>query len=314
MHRRIARSVAVVVAATVVAVAAIVVHPERLDAWGAFGHRMIGRVATNALPREMPAFFTRESARLAFLSPEPDQWRDGAENAVDSALTGATGPDHFLDLEMIPAAKQRAFLSLNHRFEYADSLRAIKLDAEDVGVLPYRIVEMMQLLRTDFRHWRAAKDSTTREWIEQRIINDAGMLSHYVADASQPLHTTMNYAGWTGANPNGYSTDKRIHSRFESLFVQSHVSDSLLARAIPRDPKVISDLRGSVIAYVLASNAQVAPLYELEKRAPFDSTSTDAEHTRFVVDRMAAGATMLRDLWWTAWVTSAPTTPVTKER
>ena len=47
----------------------------------------------------------------------------------------------------------------------------------------------------------------------------AGWLGHYVADGSQPLHTTIQYNGWTGPNPNGYTTEHKIHSQFESAFV-----------------------------------------------------------------------------------------------
>jgi len=31
------------------------------------------------------------------------------------------------------------------------------------------------------------------------------------------------------------------------------------------------------------------------------------DNKAFAVDRLAAGSRMLRDIWWTAWVTSAPT-------
>ena len=48
-------------------------------------------------------------------------------------------------------------------------------------------------------------------------------------------------------------------------------------------------------------------LYAIDKRAPFNPETTAPENKRFTAARLAAGATMLRDLWWTAWVTSAPT-------
>jgi hypothetical protein len=40
--------------------------------------------------------------------------------------------------------------------------------------------------------WRAEKDSNKRKWIEQRIINDAGIPGHYVIDVANPHHTTIH--------------------------------------------------------------------------------------------------------------------------
>ena len=59
-----------------------------------------------------------------------------------------------------------------------------------MGLLPFKMLEMTQQLRVDFRNWRAAPDSI-KPWIEARIIDDAGILGHYVADGSNPLHTTI---------------------------------------------------------------------------------------------------------------------------
>jgi hypothetical protein len=48
------------------------------------------------------------------------------------------------------------------------------------------------------------------------------------------------------------------------------------------------------------------PFYELDRASRFDTSTTAAVNKAFTVDRLAFGAKMLRDLWWTAWVTSAP--------
>ena len=110
-----------------------------------------------------------------------------------------------------------------------------------------------------------------------------------------------------GDNPNGYATDKQFHARFESGFVRVNVRladvlaqvDTVSARAA-RFPR--GDHR-----YVRESNSLVEPLYKLDKAHPFDSLPGVQENKSFAVDRLAAGARMLRDIWWTAWVTSAPT-------
>ena len=69
-------------------------------------------------------------------------------------------------------------------------------------------------------------------------------------------------------------------------------------------------LRPAIAEYLHRSNAELTRLYDLEKASPFSATNADPSHARFAAERLAAGATMLRDLWWTAWVTSG--LPVTK--
>jgi hypothetical protein len=289
----------------------VVAHPGRLSAWGEFGHRLVGRRAAAALPREMPGFFRNAGAQLEYLNPEPDRWRERAERELDPALDGATAPDHFINLELVPADR-RAALRSPTRYAFADSLRAMQVEPATVGMLPFRIVELTQELRTDFRRWRGAPDSTTRAWIEQRIIDDAGILGHYVADGANPAHTSVQYNGWTGANPDGYTTDRTFHSRFESAYVQARIVDADVSPLVGRTPQVIPDLRSGVLAYLNETRGELRALYELEKASPFTPTNADAAHRRFTAARLAAGATMLRDLWWTAWVTSG--LPIVKER
>ncbi|CAA9337439.1 MAG: hypothetical protein AVDCRST_MAG11-2792 [uncultured Gemmatimonadaceae bacterium] len=297
-------------AALALAALLLVARPTPLGAWGEHGHRLAGAAAVEALPSGMPAFFRAAGRQLAYLNPEPDRWRNRTERELDPALDGATAPDHYVDLELIPAARRAAVLGARTRFDYADSLRAAGASAATVGLLPFRIVELTQRLRAGFRLWRAAPDAETRGWIEQRIVNDAGVLGHYVADGANPAHTTVHHNGWVGANPRGFATDTRFHSRFESAFVQARVSEQDLRAAMRGAPPArrLPDVRAAVLDYVRASHARVVRLYELDKRAPFGAENDRPEHEAFAVERLAAGTAMLRDLWWTAWVASADTT------
>lgn len=272
--------------------------------WGDAGHRMTGEAAANALPQEMPGFFRAASARLAWLNPEPDHWRDSGERRLDRALDLAFATDHFIDLEMIPVARRASVFRAPSRIAYSDSLRALGVDPGKVGFSPFAIIELTQRLRLEFRRWRAEKNPEVRGWIEQRIIDDAGILGHYVADASNPLHTTVQFNGWIGPNPNGYATDNALHSRFETQFVQAHIQLGDVRPLIAAAPQVFPDIRATVIDYITRSNAETEHLYQLDKKVPFNAQNDSAEHKRFVAERLAVGAQMLRDLWWTAWVTS----------
>jgi hypothetical protein len=293
------------VAAACLAAIAIAFTATRLDAWGESGHKMIGLAAAQALPADMPAFFRNAAAQLSYLNPEPDRWRDRKERDADPALDGATSPDHFIDLEMIPADRLAGALAAPNRFAFADTLRQLGLAASTVGVLPFRITELTQTVGLEFRLWRAAPDTATRRMIEARIINDAGILGHYVADGSNPMHTSVQYNGWTGANPQGFAIDHQMHSRFESAYVDARMRIGDITPLIDATPRVFTNVRAATIAYLHESNAQVERLYQIDKTAAFGAATTASENKRFTAERLAAGARMLRDIWYSAYATSA---------
>lgn len=274
--------------------------------WGEHGHRLTAQAAAAALPAAMPEFFRQAASQLAYLDPEPDRWR--SDRGRDPALTGATAPEHFVDLDMIPPASRTAVFAAPNRFAYADTLQRLGLHAATVGLLPFRMLELEQLLVVDFRLWRGASTPETRSWVEARVINDAGILGHYVADGSNPAHTTIHFNGWVGENPNGYTTDKRFHSRFESEYVETHLVLADITPLVDTAPRLFPELRPAILDYLRTTNAEVQRMYALEKRESFSRETTSPEHKRFVAARLAAGAAMLRDLWWTAWVASADST------
>lgn len=279
--------------------AVLLLAPRALAAWGAYGHVTAGTAAAQALPASMPAFFRDATEQLAYLNPEPDRWRDNAE--ADPALRAGFNPDHFVHIERVtPGA-----LAAPHRFDYYAALAAAGAEKpESVGMAPYRILDVFERLRSEFRLWRDAPDAKTRGWIEQRIINDGGVLGHYVTDAANPLHTTVHHHGWTGPNPNGYAEDRDMHARFEGRFVQARIVLADVRSRVSTDPRVLTEPRQAIEAYIRASHDQVEALYQVDQRARFDEHTTADENRRFAAERLAFGATMLRDLWWTAWVTS----------
>ena len=287
----------------VLAIGVAVSTPAIGFAWGDVGHRITGEAAANTLPWGIPAFFRTAARQLAYLNPEPDRWRDRGERALDPALEGATSPDHFIDMEMASAAVLAAALRAPNRYAYLDTLARAGVNGVGMGMLPFKMLELSQQLREDFRLWRAASDST-RPWIEARIIDDAGILGHYVADGSNPAHTSIHYNGWTGPNPNGYATDRSFHSRFESSYVGANVRLADVAAKLDTLAHVLPDLRSGIIAYLAATNRETERLYQLDKAHAFDASTTAVENKDFAVARLAAGARMLRDIWWTAWVTS----------
>lgn len=269
--------------------------------WGRHGHVTAGRAAAIDLPPGMPDFFRAAEDQLAYLNYEPDRWRDPDSTEMDEGFRY----DHYIDLENVPEAARAA----PDRFTYVEALYRqtdLAMPQRDGGFLPFRILELHQRLQSGFQRWRVA-EGDERDWIAQRIINDAGVLGHYVADGSQPHHSTIHFNGWDrdAPNPRGFSLERDFHARFESSFVQANVELDDLLPLIAAEPRHLDDVHDQVWAYLLGSNEKVTRLYELEQEFGFVPDRPHAETKAFAVERLAAGANMLRDLWWTAWLESA---------
>jgi hypothetical protein len=270
-----------------------------LFAWGEKGHYIVNEAATFSLPTDMPPFFYKAFPQLVWLAYDPDRWR-GAGPSLDAA----NPPDHFLDYEYVAALtlppdryKTIALLGTS------GTLRRHGLENSWTGFLPWRIAEMAEQLTNEWRQWRFASPET-RRFIEADIIRDAGILGHFVGDASNPHHATFHYNGWAGPNPNGYPIDCNTHDRFERFFVSHAMSTSDVVPLV-KAPALRTDYFAAALAEVRESNSLVEPLYRLDRDGAFALVTPPSKPgVDFAAGRLAAGATMLRDLWWSAWKNS----------
>jgi hypothetical protein len=266
--------------------------------WGAEGHHIVTRAAGSHLPAELPAFFRNAGHQLEYLGPEPDRWRSRQLKEMDDAWEF----DHYIDLENVP----QGALEASDRYEFIAALYAAGIDRPQqfVGFLPWRILEMYQRLLTEFAIWRNMEGDPRRPFVEARILNDAGILGHYAADATQPHHTTIHFNGWAEGvpNPQGFTTARDFHARFESAFVEAHVTFQDVNVLMATSPTAMEDPRGAIWSEVRTSNAAVERMYELELEHGFDpEASPDPAVKDFVVRRLVAGSELLRGLWWSAW-------------
>lgn len=284
-------------ASLVVAVFGLLSLAPPAIAWGDEGHRFVNLVAAGHLPADMPAFFRSAGARLSFLGPEPDRWRDSKE--LFKALSEVNGPDHFIDID-----KPEAFEALpNDRYQYADWLRSKGKSPKDIGFLPYSILEGYQKIQVLFRLWRERQNDAERDQIEQNIIYYAGVVGHYVADGSQPLHTSIHYNGWsTSSNPQLY-TREPLHWRFEGEYVKAQIKPEDFSGLVKTATR-LQDPFADIVKYLFESYGQVPKLYEMDKTSRWGANNRSADSKKFVVERLAAGSQMLANLWYTAWLGS----------
>jgi hypothetical protein len=302
--------------AVLLAAAVVVAPASRALAWAETGHRYIGRLGVEALPASAPAFLRDPAVldQIAELSREPDRWR-GAGRTHDSDRDAA----HFIDLDDqgLTLSGQTLEALPERRADFEAALVAAHSDVGKSGYLPYAIVDGWQQLAKDFAYWRIEtaalardKDPAHKAWYamdlklrEQLIVRDLGVWSHYVGDASMPMHVSVHYNGWGDyPNPRAF-TQEHIHSPFEGAYVKANISIGDVRARIAPYKACAGPITPCIDAYLHQTWTQLIPTYELEKRVSWRTASPEGR--AFVADRLAAGASALRDLVLDAWTASA---------
>lgn len=308
-----------VLAVAVLSTLSLLPQQEAL-AWGASGHRIIGRLAIESLPATVPAFLrtSRAAALVGELAREPDRSK-GTGDSHDHDRD----PGHYINLsddfavagvvpiDPLPATRE----------DYDTDLRSRGTDEYEVGFLPYSIVDGWEQLQKDFAYWRAdvaAERSVTskadRAWFardrrlrEMIVLRDLGYWSHFVGDASQPMHVSIHRDGWGDyPNPEGYSATKGFHGAFEGAFVARYVRPKDVAGRLRPGRDCRCPIQTATVAYLRETHSQLLPLFELEKAGAF--SVNPAAGRDFAAERLAAAVSELRDMIVMAWRTSVDST------
>ncbi len=289
-------------------------------AWDEDGHIIITRAAFVKLPETMPQWLRTAEvrARLEYLSAEPDRWRGQHNNHLDHI----NSPDHYIDEELLhPYGLSIKTLPLFRR-EFTDILatqRALhpeKFDPYDrtrdksythlsPGLLPYRIAEVQWKIAaswTTLKTYEKHPDLVTKEMIDnarQNIVYHMGILSHYVGDGSQPLHTTEHHHGWVDPNPKGYTQEREFHQYIDGEIILLHgfTPDSVAKKAL--SPRTITQdgYWKEIGAYLYETYELVEPLYALEKSGALRGEAGK----RFIEDRLLSAGSMLSGVWVSAF-------------
>lgn len=287
----------------------------QVDAWGNTGHRLIGVAAMRALSDDLPAFLRTPAsiADVGELAREPDRWK-GAGQPHDRERDTA----HFIDFDDNGFAMNANGPSIDAlprlKSDYDAALTKAGLSVDDAGYLPYAMMDAYQNLGRDFAYWRVLTAAEAREmdpgkkaWYradrerrEALILRDIGVLAHYVGDGSQPHHMSIHFNGWGDhPNPEGFTNSRRTHAIFEGEFT-SRVARLDTVEAAMSQPQVSGlDLRARTAGYLKTTLGTVIPFYRLEKTGGF--RDADPRGAAFVTERLAAGASELRDLIILSW-------------
>jgi hypothetical protein len=305
-------------------------------AWDYEGHRIVNQLALASLPTNFPAFVFTSAAkeRIAFLSGEPDRWR----NTHDATLRHGNGPDHYLDLEDLQPYQLDPQTLSPLRYDFTAQLARARAahpesfppidpakDADHTrwlpGFLPWTIAESQAKLKSAFSYLRELEHAGTPEEVanaQANAIYIMGVMGHFVGDGAQPLHTTKHHHGWVGDNPQHYSTNYSIHGWIDGGYIHQFdvTAEKLKPRLRPAHLLLFNAPAASptnvfpvVMSYLLEQHKEVEPLYQLEKAGKLSGRrELNEEGYNFITGQMLKASQMLGDLWLTAWQQAPPDT------
>lgn len=258
-------------------------------AWESKTHRLINEAALLKLPQDFPSFLKENKSWIIYQGPEPDRWKE----KDTYTLKKDTYSDHYLDLEKIQKSDIR-----RDRFSYMKALQRRNLNLDEVGFLPYAIIETYQKLLISFKEYRKSQPGEERRSIEKNIAYYAGLLGHYAGDGSMPLHATIHYDGWIGENPKGFATSD-VHGTVE-FYADSIINRNRLLPLI-NPPRVLENPFEDITDYLYSSSENVEGLYELLKEGAFKTDSPNPRGEEFIFKSVSQGSQMLLNLWYTAY-------------
>jgi hypothetical protein len=231
------RNASIVAAAVIIAV----LVPAPASAWGSEAHRYIMARAIDRLPPELKPFFEHYRAEIVVRSIDPDTWR---------SIGWEDDPNHFIDFGMKElgaypfAGLPREYGAALARFGHA------MLDR--IGRLPWREEEEFGNLRRAFEGF--AHESP---YAPSDVVLFSAVASHYIQDANQPFHASVNYDGQLTGNHG-------IHSRFERDLFERFQSRLTVN---PAPPAPILNVRDAAFDMLLAGYQLVDPLLQADRDA-----------------------------------------------
>lgn len=200
--------------------------------WGEKGHKLIVKNAMEILPAEMKDFRQLKEYLIAEAA-QPDRRKKYLADEF---------PKHFIDLDFFKEFNQARMIEDRDSLSkiYGDSVVTIN------GILPWVLEDTYYKLVSAMK--KKQKEKT------KELMRD---LSHYFADAHQPMHTILNYNGQLSGQ-----TD--IHERYESEMVDAHLPE--LEKVFSKNVKVkkIDNVKNDFFQTVYRSNTRSAILFSAD--------------------------------------------------
>jgi len=257
-------------------------------AWGDRGHKLINAAAVDNLPEPPRSYFRARRVYLLEHASDPDLLAhdDPAER-----------PHHYTDLD---ADDSYPFSNLRRQFVLEKAPPAAWQLRHGDSIWQ---IERFTLRLVDSFH--------RRRW--QEADEDAVFAAHYAADLTQPLHTVMNYDGQLTGQTG-------VHARFETELVNS-LADGWQLK--PQPATFEPDLRARIFQEAVASYSCRNLVFASDHIAVSGRNYLDPQYYAtfyklagpVAEKRLAAGASFVSSLWYTAWVRAGkPLLPIEQVR
>jgi hypothetical protein len=285
--------------------------PQAGLAWGTRAHAVIDRAAVDMLPDDGPVFLKKYVEYIAGSASIPDTWRVETFSRIEEDPNHGWFKEQFTFMKVTPRSRYEFVLALyreNQRIQKSDAENAKKMNVRWTGTLPFAAAEVYGHLVGDMRILRQTPpDSSQVAFLQQTCAFYVAWLGHYIGDGAQPLHDTIHHDGWQGPDPQGYTREPKVHGRFESQYVDLiALKEADIADRIGAPGHLTGDVFEQILGHLDEAGSNVEAVYKLDKRGAF-ADAHDAEAREMVYSRTAAGARMLRDLVYRAWLESALT-------
>ncbi len=258
---------------------------------------MVGSLAAQLLAKETTQgrFLGQHSFDMGFYNNAPDLvWKANPETYKKEFT------QHYLDLELFDrafAAKNEPNAWLPVRSEFLKKFPNIE---EKAGRAPWRIQELslrIEKVAKSLKNKNLTKKE--RHQLQEEWLMTAGILGHYVADLSQPMHVSENHDGQL-------TKQKGLHHWFEENIVDDlspMIYEDVFKKA-QSQWKDFYDKHKKMSAFDLSleltrnSHQALPRVLELDKkqgRASEDKVS--GAYREIVVERLSQGVLYLSMIW-----------------
>jgi hypothetical protein len=304
---------------------------DQVDYWGAVGHYAIANVAVGLI--QNPKLKKLMQANLANITFDRDRISDKELKGlskeqfvpladvpdlvwkVGTSVHGNRGqpehPNHFADMDK-PNGEGKTLLDICRGkpenvdvdvwLQYYD-----EVGDESKGLLPFRVWQFFDAMKG----FAAAGDVTS-------FVCAAGIVSHYVGDACQPLHISFMFNGDPGDLVDGAPRAAGVHSAYEDGMVNRHTPEIFdgVPDAVKKSDLALSPIAaGHDAAVALVSLMQstfevihppdiVQAFNDAKEAGDKPADLADALWDKFgedTVQVIANGCRMLAHIWETAW-------------
>lgn len=310
---------------------------QDLCAWGERGHDLITQIAVERLEEKTDSRadlnrpFLLKTHMLAHLSNVPDiVWRG---NYVDKRARTLNAPTHYFDLDYLydnPVSLDDIETDFS-KSQLLAKEKNLKLQSV-VGTAAWRVLQLQSEMRDALAKAKASDKRAEFIRHTNQALLYAGIMSHFVGDLANPMHTTKDFDGWMTGNGG-------LHAYFESAIVSAYppglnvsvfmkTRESVLKNTLvsqygsERTEKILRNPDQLIWSLILDSHQNLGRLTELDNQHSLIKRSkgtnsvagglrTEAErkppatvtkpYENLIIERLAIGAETLAQLWLLAW-------------